>query len=53
MAELSDHTLQGLERDPLPAQDAMGFFDVCCGLFWRQMHCLLDPIKPEPNHVFF
>ncbi len=53
MAELSDHTLQGPERDPLLAQDAMGFFDVCCGLFRWQMHCSLDPIKPEPNHVLF
>ncbi len=53
MAELSNHTLQGLERDPLPVQDMMGFFDVCCGLFRQQMHCLLDPIEPEPNHVLF
>ncbi len=51
MSELFDHTLKDLERDQFPAQDAMGFSYVCCGLFRQQMLCLLDAIESKPNHV--
>ena len=31
----------------------MSFSDVGGGLFRRQMHCALDAIETEPNHVLF
>ncbi len=53
MSKLSHHTLKDLERDRFLAQDTVGLFDVCRGLLRRQMHCALDAVETEPNHVLF
>jgi hypothetical protein len=50
--ELSHNTLEHFEGHKLLAEDAVRLPDVGCRFLWWELHCALDPIEPESNHVF-